>query len=261
MSGSTKKQWWEADTSIGGKQIAFPATPASAILGIQSGDPVVRARAFTAVVRLYWKPVYKRIRLRFRKSNEAAKDLTQAFFTRALERGVFAAYTADQARFRTYVRRCLDNFVVNADEHDTALKRGGGALALALDFDDAEDELVRAGHIEDPTDERLFDRDWISSLHDASVAALREELAPDATALQLRAFERYDLVDEAERPTYGALAEDLGVKTTDITNYLHAARKRLRRIVLTKLREITSGDEEFRSEAIDLLGIDPDAAV
>jgi DNA-directed RNA polymerase specialized sigma24 family protein len=251
---------WEPDTSIGGRRLAFPATPASAILGVQSDDPVVRARAFSAVVRAYWKPAYKRIRLRFRKSNEAAKDLTQAFFTRALERGVFAAYDPSQARFRTYVRRCLDNFVANAEEHDTALKRGGGALALALDFEHAEEELAKSGQVEDPTDERLFDRDWVAGLHAASLAALREELEQGGVAVvQLRAFERYDLVDESERPTYGALAADLGIKPTDVTNHLHAVRKRLRRIVLTKLREVTSSDEEYRSEAIELLGVDPDA--
>ncbi len=256
---SDPERGWDEDTLIGGRRVAFPRTPASVILGVQSDDPVVRARAFTAVVRLYWKPVYKRIRVRFHKTNEAAKDLTQAFFTRALERGVFAAYTAEQARFRTYVRKCLDNFVINADEHDAAQKRGGGAIALDLDFEHAEDELARSGHIEDPADERMFDREWVSSLYDASIATLKEELAPEVGALQLRAFERYDLVEQSERPTYSAIANDLGVKTSDVTNYLHAVRKRLRKIVLTKLREVTVGEEEYRNEAVELLGIDPDS--
>jgi hypothetical protein len=36
------------------------------------------------VIALYWKPVYRFIRLKFRKDNEEAKDLTQGFFATAL---------------------------------------------------------------------------------------------------------------------------------------------------------------------------------
>jgi hypothetical protein len=48
------------------------------------------------------------------------------------------------------------------------------------------------------------------------------------------------------------------LKTSDVTNYLHAVRKRLRQIVLFRLREITATEDEFKAEAIEVLGIDPD---
>jgi hypothetical protein len=51
-----------------------------------SGDPDERARAFDRLAALYWKPAYKYFRIKWRASNEDAKDLTQAFFARAIER-------------------------------------------------------------------------------------------------------------------------------------------------------------------------------
>jgi len=45
------------------------------------------------------------------------------------------------------------------------------------------------------------------------------------------------------------------VTPATITNYLAGMRRDLRHIVLEKLREITSGEKEYRSEARALLGI------
>ena len=60
--------------------------------------------ALERVIELYWKPVYRFIRLKFRKNNEDAKDLTQSFFTSAL-----ACPTGGYGNCRIWVcsrRRC-----------------------------------------------------------------------------------------------------------------------------------------------------------
>jgi DNA-directed RNA polymerase specialized sigma24 family protein len=244
------------DTSIGKGGASFPSTPASALWGVRQDDPVVRARAFASIVRAYWKPAYKRVRLRFRKDNEAGKDLTQAFFARALERGTFAGYSPEEARFRTFVRACLDNFVMNAEEARTAQKRGGHAISLQLDWGEAEAELSRLGEVEDSLHERVFDQEWVRGLVAMSLGELREQLEREGKRAPLGAFERYLLTDEDARPSYVQLAEELGVKVTDVTNYLHTTRKRMRLILLSKLREVTLTEEEFRDEALELFGID-----
>jgi hypothetical protein len=75
-------------------------------------------------------------------------------------------------------------------------------------------------------------------------------------------FSRYDVDPDSDgpRPTYAALARDLGRPVTDVTNELAWARRAIREIVLDLLRAICATDEEFRAEARDLLGIDPPAA-
>ena len=74
----------------------------------------------------YWKPVFKYLRLKWHAPAEDAADLTQAFFLRAFEKSFFADFDPRRARFRTYLRTCLDGFVTNARKADTRQKRGGG---------------------------------------------------------------------------------------------------------------------------------------
>ena len=68
-------------------------------------------------------------------------------------------------------------------------------------------------------------------------------------------FERYDLSDDDV--SYSSLATEFGLDASTVNNHLAAARRDFRRLVLEKLREITATDEEFRTEARSLLGVDP----
>src|SRR5262249_28383719 len=63
------------------------------------------------------------------------------------------------------------------------------------------------------------------------------------------AFERYDLESDADRPTYAAIAKELGVAATDVTNYLSAARRMYRAFLLERLRAVCGDSAEFETEA------------
>lgn len=237
---------------------AFPSTHRSAVLAVGSDDPAERARSFEALVVAYWKPVYKHVRLRFRRSAEEASDLTQGFFTQALEQRTFAAYDPTRAMFRTYLRVCLERFVAKEHASQTRQKRGGKAALESLDFEAAEREIAAAAPPSAANIEATFDREWTRCLLAAAVDALRAACEARGKSLQFRVFERYVLDDDpAARPSYAALGEELGLKVTDVTNYLAFARREFRRIVLEKLRELTATEEEFRAEARAVLGVDP----
>lgn len=247
------------DTAIGGSHERFPATRRSAIQGVRSADPSLRALAFEALVEGYWKPIYKYLRLRWRMSNEEAKDLTQGFLARALEKGWFERYDAAQASFRTYLRTCLDAYVANEREAGQRLKRGGDRTFLPLDFEGAEGELARAEPADAADPEATFHREWVRSLFELAVERLREECAGAGKQDHFRLFERYDLGADAQgsKPTYAELATELGLPLTQVTNHLAFARRSFRRIVLEELRALTGDDEEFRAEARLLFGGDP----
>jgi ABC-type transporter Mla subunit MlaD len=68
-------------------------------------------------------------------------------------------------------------------------------------------------------------------------------------------FRRYDLAESAEtRPTYADVGRALGLTATTVTNHLAAARRQFRRFVLDRLRDLTTTDEEYETEAKRLLG-------
>ena len=232
----------------------FPTTRWSAVVGARSEDAVERRRSWEALVAAYWRPAYKHLRLRWRKPPEEAEDLVQGFFERAMTKDFFDRYDPSVARFRTFFRTCLDRHAGDEAKAQGRLKRGGGAHIAALDFDAAESELAASGTTAPVED--TFDREWRRSVFTLGVEALRAECAAKGKDACFRAFELYDLRDPSERPTYEALASELGVSVPTVTNHLAYARRELRRLVLAKLEEITASHEELRDEARALLGVD-----
>jgi RNA polymerase sigma factor (sigma-70 family) len=239
--------------------MAFPLTRRSVVRAAASADPETRQRAFDALVAAYWKPVYKYLRLKWSASGEDAEDLTQGFFTRAIEKGFFDRFDPARARFRTYLRACLDGFVANERQSAGRLKRGGGAEHVSLDFGGAEAELARQGPSESADMEEYFHREWVRSLFGLAVEALRRRCTEAGKEVHFALFERYDLdgPDAAARPSYADLAREIGIPETQVTNHLAWARREFRRLVLEALEEATGSEEEFRTEARQLLGIDP----
>lgn len=237
----------------------FPPTRFSVVRAIASPDPEVRDRAFGTLVTAYWKPVYKYLRIKWRLADEDAEDATQAFFAQAFEKAFFERYDPDRARFRTFLRTCLDGFAQNQRKWAGREKRGGGARVLSLDFESAEGEL-RQHEVADGLDmEEYFHREWVRHLFAVAVEALREGSARAGRTTAFALFERYDLEgpDAAPRLTYARLGEELGLPVTQVTNELAWARREFRRIVLATLREICGSDAEYRAEARALLGVDP----
>jgi RNA polymerase sigma factor (sigma-70 family) len=234
---------------------AFPATRHSIVAAMRSARLEDRRSAFDALVGAYWKPVFKYVRLKWHASHEDAADLTQGFFLRAFEKEFFAGFDSSKARFRTYLRTCLDGFVANARKADARLKRGGGVTMISIDFGEAERELARqAGDRVDDFD-AYFHREWLRTLFAGAAGRLRDACADRGQANRFAVFEQYDLAsEERERPTYAELARRLGLSPAGVTNELAAARREFRRFVLEALREQCATDEEYEAELRAMTG-------
>ena len=248
----------DKDTDIGGSREGFPETHRSAVLAARSDDPDARKKAFGTLVAGYWKPAYKYVRFKWNASNEEAKDLTQGFFARAMEKGFFDSYEPELGTFRTFLRTCLDRYVANEKAAAGRLKRGGDIAILSLDFDAAEAELSRNAPPADGSPDEYFDREWIRSVFGLAVDSVRDAFRSNGKGVHFELFERYDLsdTDAGERPTYDRLAEKFGLEYTQVTNYLAAARRAFRKSVLQQLRAMTGSEADFRREARLLLGDD-----
>ena len=158
----------DADTAIGGPRDRFPSTRHS-LLEAVAADGALPNEALEEVAALYWKPVYKYIRLKWHKDNEDAKDLTQSFFASALERDFFQQFDPAKASFRTYLRMALDRFASNEHAAAHRQKRGGGVSITALDF--ADSEPLSCANTDTPED--VFHREWQRQLFTLAVEDLR----------------------------------------------------------------------------------------
>jgi DNA-directed RNA polymerase specialized sigma24 family protein len=112
----------------------FPLTHQSVLERIRSDDRQVRHGAFGDLVAGYWRPSYHYLRLHWRLSPDEAEDIVQGFFTVAFEKGYLEKFDPAKARFRTFLRTCLDRFLQNQRKAETALKRGGDTETLSLDL-------------------------------------------------------------------------------------------------------------------------------
>jgi RNA polymerase sigma factor (sigma-70 family) len=244
------------DTDLGGPADRFPATRCSVLRAVTSPDAIVRRQAQETLVSAYWKPVYKYLRMHWQLANEDAKDLTQGFFTLALDKSFFDRFDPAKARFRTFLRVCVDGFVSKEQRAASRMKRGGEAAHESLDFAGADAELQR--HIPapgaDPDD--LFRQEWLRSLFSFAVEDFRKHCLASAKEKHFQVFQRYDLeaAESGEPLTYAQLAEELGLSTTQVTNYLAFSRTHFRKLLLDRLRATTGNDDEYQLEVRNLFG-------
>jgi RNA polymerase sigma factor (sigma-70 family) len=247
----------DRDTDLGGPLCAFPATRCSVLLSANSSQPEERRQAYETLVAAYWKPVYKYLRFKWpASSNEDAKDLTQAFFTTALEKSFLARYDPAKAKFRTFLRTCVDRFVTNELKSAGRLKRGGGHNLLSLEFNKAEEEILYLRSADRTNPDQVFEQEWVRSLFGLAVEALRRHCDQTGKGVHFVLFERYELSEpEAEsRLTYAQLGAELGLTAIQVTNYLAYARGQFRKLLIDQIRATTGSEEEFQMETERLLG-------
>src|SRR5260370_33613860 len=176
--------WGDAGTAIGGNRDRFPSTQVS-LIEAAAGEPLAMER----VAALYWKPVYKFIRAKFRKNNEAAKDLTQGFFAAALEREFFQRFDPSKAGFRTYLRLAVERFAANQHEAENRQKRGGGVEFAELD----DASVAGAGSAGSP--EAIYFQEWRRQLFALAIEDLRAEGGSAGKAREGGVFECVELGD------------------------------------------------------------------
>lgn len=235
----------------------FPTTRHSIIEALRGDDSSARRTGFNILTQAYWRPVYKHLRAKWHQDSESAKDLTQEFFARAFERQYFESFDPDKAKFRTFMRMCLDRFVQNEQKREGRLKRGGEIEFVEFDFATAEREIHLFAALDEDSAETLFEREWVRSIFTMAVTRLKDECDSTGKSIHFELFEHYNLQPEesGEKTSYRELADRYSIKETDVTNYLALARRRFRQHTLDVIRELTANESEFRAEAQSLLGV------
>lgn len=209
--------------------------------------------ALNGVVQRYWRPIYKTIRFGWNRAADEAHDLTQEFFSRVIEDGSLTRADSSRGRFRSFLREALRHFMLKEKRDASRLKRGGGTRRFSLDVAAEDDEAPVLPASAEATPDDLFDRVWAQQVLAESIAALRAELVGEGKDAYFRVFEAYDLAAAGEG-TYGALAGELKLRESDVRNYLHETRVRLRRIVLARLGAYSGSPEEAYEEFRSLFG-------
>ncbi len=226
----------EPDTSVGAGQTRFPPTAWSLIGRLRDPrDPRVQAY-LNRMIQAYWRPLYKYVRIKWKRSNEDAKDLVQAFFVHVLEGNLFAQADPERGNFRKLLLVSLSHFLSNEARAAETAKRGGGRPVLSLDADGADPSWAAGGA--DPESE--FEAQWAREILERSIDRLKERVRPEV----FQAFQSFHL----DGVPVKEIALALGASETKVAHHLQDARGALRRLVTDEIREYVQDDAEIALE-------------
>jgi RNA polymerase sigma factor (sigma-70 family) len=238
---------------------AFPGTRWSLVQRVAEPRSRIgtgtRRRVFEELALSYWRPVYRTVRVAYRKAAEEAEDVTQSFFLDLFEKGTLDRFDADPkaGRFRSLIRSLLDGFVHTWERNARRKKRGGDRRHVPLDA--AEVAAIEERITREP-DTDPFEREWRAALLDGALAEMARASRSPLWERRHAIFLAHDVepVDDAARPTYAELARRFSVKPHDVKNDLVAARRRFAEAVLDRLRDESPSEEAARDEIRALFG-------
>ena len=212
----------------------FATTRWSMVLAAAGGAPSEQAdRALAELCAGYWYPLYAYVRRRGYDA-EDARDLTQAFFARLLERQGLASADPARGRFRSFLLTALKNFLTSEWRRQAAEKRGGSAEVVSIDAADAERRYL-AEPADTRTPEALYERRWALALLDRAVADVRRGYADRGQTELFDALKVYLGRDAAAVP-YADLSRQLDRSEPSLRTALSRLRARWR----TRVRELVA---------------------
>jgi len=214
------------------------------------GPDAPRSRAaLSDLCAAYWRPLYAYVRRRG-FDVEDARDLTQTFFARLLEKHAVEGADPDRGRFRAWLLGALKHFLANEWDRSHALKRGAGRAPLSLDFETADERLaLEPSH--DLTPERAFERDWALSVLERAFAQVEADWRARGRS-ELFAALKQSLVGEAAEG-YRAVGERLGQSEGAVKVAAHRLRHAFREALRLEIAETVEGEAELEEELAALI--------
>jgi RNA polymerase sigma factor (sigma-70 family) len=212
-----------------------------------------RAEAALAdLCETYWYPVYTFVR-RSGHSVDDARDLTQAFFTRLLEKGWLQDVRPDRGRFRAFLLTALRHFLSNERDWRHAAKRGGGHVPLSLEFDDGE-RRYQVEAVESVTPESLYERRWAQAALDVAMSRLAAHHEAEG---RRRLFDRLQplLTGDDKSVSYTTLAAELNMTEGALRVAVHRLRQRFVLALRETIAETVKSEEDVVDELKYLLDV------
>lgn len=229
---------------------SFATTRWSRVLAAAGADPAAQRAALEDLCRAYWYPLYAYARRRG-ADRHRAEDLVQGFFAALLEKDWVADADPARGRFRAFLVTAFGRFDAKEHEKDVAAKRGGGRVALGLDFDDGESRFAREP-ADTLTPERAFERRWALTLLSRALARTEADLAADPRTGFAAALLPFIGGPGDARP-YAEIAARLGMTEGAVKVAVHRLRARYREHLRAEVRDTVSDEAAVDEEIAHLV--------
>jgi RNA polymerase sigma-70 factor (ECF subfamily) len=237
------------DADAGGA--IFATTHWSVVLAAQGESSGAQA-ALETLCRSYWMPLYAFIR-REGVPIEEAKDLTQDFFARGLERRDFETARREKGRLRSYLLVSLKHFLANERSRTMTAKRGRGEKAFSLE-EIAEHKRFDLEPIDSLTADQIYEQQWAAAVLDQVLASLDHEYRDSGRGLL---FDRLKtlLADEPGHPSQAQIGAELGMTENAVKQAFHRLRLRYREVLRDQIAHTVATPSEVEDELRHLIAV------
>ncbi len=228
----------------------FAATRWSVVIAAADNQDESRARrALSELAGIYWFPLYAYLRRQGHSATEA-EDLTQAFFTRIIEKKLLTSADSNKGKFRSFLLASLKNFTINENDKSRTQKRGGQHHIIMIDQLSAE-----ARYHSEPADmlspERVYEQRWAWAVLDQVMVNLRERYRQRGEEKLFDAL-KGTLTTTADTSSYSQIADDFDMSVQALTVAVHRLRKRFRDTLRSEIAQTVS-DESLIEDEIQYL--------
>jgi RNA polymerase sigma factor (sigma-70 family) len=223
----------------------FATTHWTAVLAAGRGSSPQADVALEELCRSYWYPLYAFVR-RQGHSREDAEDLTQGFFARLLEKNYLEGVSSDRGKFRSFLLMAFKRFVANEWDHANRQKRGGGAMPLSLDWQDA-DQRYQIIPVDALSPDKLYDRAWAVTVLEQVITRLRDESAAEGRTRQYEQLKAFLMVGKSDIP-YAQAAAALELTEGAVRVAVHRLRQRYRELLRKEIAQTLSDPAQINEE-------------
>ena len=182
---------------------------------------------------------------------DEAADSTQGVFIELIEKNYLGQAEQSRGRFRTFLLTAYRHHASKQREKGAALKRGGGATTLSLDYDDGERRYV-IEPADGMTPERLYERGWAVALLGRVLEQLREDYRSSGKSSLFEALCPI-VVDGGAGSSYRELGQALGMSEAAVKVAAHRLRQRYAGRLRSEIATTVTSEQEVDGEIRSLL--------
>ena len=163
---------------------------------------------------------------------------------------------ADQnpfGKFRTFLARSMEHFLINEWAKARAAKRGGAQKVISWDEEEAENRYL-AEACDQLAPDKIFEKRWAISLLEKVLARLRSEFSTPDKRKGFEALKGY-LWGEKAGVSYQEIATQLAMTEGAVKVAVHRLRQRYRELLRLEVAETVATDAEVDEELRYLISV------
>jgi len=181
---------------------------------------------------------------------EDAKDHTQEFFAKLLEKNFWARADLTKGKFRSFLLTALNDFLTDQQRKAGAAKQGGKFSFISIDEHAGEAHFLPHAD-QDLSPEQQFDKQWALKVFEQAWATLRKESIAQG---KLELLNRVNLFG-SEREKYAEIAKELQISVAAIKTSINRWWTRLGELMRDQVKQTVSSPADLDAEMRYLISI------